>query len=77
MTLQLGSYFGAVLGVLPVSGNRQAGVNPVLLVGAPHFHGPGVGGEVRLCALDSGVRPPVRVVGGGGEVFTGNEYVKL
>nr|XP_023700864.1 integrin alpha-X-like isoform X1 [Paramormyrops kingsleyae] len=55
---QLGSYFGAVLGVLPVSG--QAGTNPVLLVGAPHFHKPGVGGEVRLCALESGPPTPLQ-----------------
>ncbi|XP_048857340.1 integrin alpha-X-like, partial [Brienomyrus brachyistius] len=64
---QLGSYFGAVLGVLPVSG--QAGTNPVLLVGAPHFHGPGVGGEVRLCALDSGPAECPRFLRGS----TGNE----
>ncbi|XP_051512725.1 integrin alpha-M-like isoform X2 [Myxocyprinus asiaticus] len=42
---QLGSYFGAELCVLSVSG--------LLAVGAPLFYAHGVGGEVRICPLNT------------------------
>lgn len=45
--LQLGSYFGAELCVLSASG--------LLAVGAPLYHTQGVGGEVHICPLHTGV----------------------
>ncbi|XP_030648762.1 integrin alpha-X-like [Chanos chanos] len=45
---QLGSYFGAELCVFAVENTV------LLLVGVPLFHTQGVGGEVRICSLQSG-----------------------
>lgn len=48
LSLQLGSYFGAELCVV--------GVSELLAVGAPLYHAHGVGGEVRICPLNTTVR---------------------
>ncbi|XP_042610284.1 integrin alpha-X-like isoform X3 [Cyprinus carpio] len=45
---QLGSYFGAELCVV--------GVSELLAVGAPLYHAHGVGGEVRICPLNTTVQ---------------------
>nr|XP_015196350.1 PREDICTED: integrin alpha-X-like [Lepisosteus oculatus] len=47
---QLGSYFGAELCVLDVTGD---GRTDLLLIGAPLFHEPGTGGEVTVCTIAS------------------------
>ncbi|KAI1903311.1 hypothetical protein AGOR_G00025900 [Albula goreensis] len=49
---QLGSYFGADLCVLYTSGKGWTGL--LLLVGVPQYSSSGVGGEVRICSLESG-----------------------
>uniref|UniRef100_A0A8C9T2G9 Integrin alpha-X-like n=1 Tax=Scleropages formosus TaxID=113540 RepID=A0A8C9T2G9_SCLFO len=51
--MQLGSYFGAELCALDVSGHGSR--THLLLVGAPEYHGKGVGGEVRICPVEAGV----------------------
>ncbi|XP_058631557.1 integrin alpha-X-like [Onychostoma macrolepis] len=45
---QLGSYFGAELCVV--------GVSELLAVGAPLYHAHGVGGEVRICSLNTTIQ---------------------
>ncbi|XP_016305109.1 integrin alpha-X-like isoform X2 [Sinocyclocheilus anshuiensis] len=57
---QLGSYFGAELCVV--------GVSELLAVGAPLYHAHGVGGEVRICPLNT-TRVSGAAVGGGLQYF--------
>lgn len=51
--MQFGSYFGSALSTLT---GKSYGKNGVLVIGAPFFHGKGVGGEVRICHMEYEVR---------------------
>ncbi|GCC40638.1 hypothetical protein chiPu_0024879, partial [Chiloscyllium punctatum] len=46
--LQIGSYFGAVLCTVDLTGNKET---DLLLIGAPLYHDSRIGGTVTVCSL--------------------------